>query len=413
MLRLDDTQNATFTQVNSCFMPKRPCVIEVLPDNQSILIADKFGDVYSLPLFARNGETREGSTEKEVKDEAADGSGQNDAKNENAIFKPSATELTVHTKRNRKALEAQMKQRQFSKRKEGPGFTHQLLLGHVSMLTDMAYATREADGRQRSYILTADRDEHIRVSRGPPQSHIIEGYCLGHSEFVSKLCLVPSTDILISGGGDDWVGVWDWPKFQLRKKIRIESTLTEKRVPEIQQTVSDRVEAIEHGESHKTVSGIWPVPFRNEAGEKSTAILIVLERLHLVLMTTVSELQSDEDTKLTSFPLEYSPLDIVCVGHNIIVSFDVRQEGSPRLQAYTCIKGGPQGNEALVWTVNESMTDRLKCITKHVGIGSEIDHKRVNDLLYGVANLRKRRDWDTPANGEAAAEAEPGDDEED
>ena len=30
-------------------MPKRPCAIQISPDNTTIICGDKFGDVYSLP----------------------------------------------------------------------------------------------------------------------------------------------------------------------------------------------------------------------------------------------------------------------------------------------------------------------------------------------------------------------------
>lgn len=75
----------------------------------------------------------------------------------------------------------------------------------------------------REYIITADRDEHIRVSRGIPQAHVIEGYCLGHEEFVSRLCVAPGgrEDILISGGGDDYLLVWDWPRCRLLGKAGV------------------------------------------------------------------------------------------------------------------------------------------------------------------------------------------------
>ena len=94
--------------------------------------------------------------------------------------------------------------------KETPRFKHELLLGHVSMLTDIASATVGS----RSYIVTADRDEHIRVSRGIPQAHIIEGFCQGHEEFVSRLCFTKSRH-LVSGGGDAYLYVWDWLFYRL------------------------------------------------------------------------------------------------------------------------------------------------------------------------------------------------------
>ncbi|PWW77730.1 hypothetical protein C7212DRAFT_90045, partial [Tuber magnatum] len=87
-----------------------------------------------------------------------------------------------------------------------------LLLGHVSMLTDLLSVTTTTaqEGQKRKYIITADRDEHIRVSRYP-QSWVIEGFCLGHTAFVSKL-LVPrwAPQEVLSGGGDAWLGRWRW-----------------------------------------------------------------------------------------------------------------------------------------------------------------------------------------------------------
>ncbi|CAG8557145.1 11835_t:CDS:10 [Ambispora leptoticha] len=80
----------------------------------------------------------------------------------------------------------------------------QLLLGHVSMVTDMALTPTN------KYIITCDRDEHIRVSRYP-NSYNIESFCLGHTHFVSKLHIIPwAADFLISGGGDDFVALWDY-----------------------------------------------------------------------------------------------------------------------------------------------------------------------------------------------------------
>ncbi|KAL8642783.1 MAG: hypothetical protein Q9228_000574 [Teloschistes exilis] len=119
------------------------------------------------------------------------------------------------SKRNQKTLQHQKSLTKRKPRKNVATFEHKLLLGHVSLLTDVACVSvsdpGNTDAQKRTYIITADRDEHIRVSRGIPQSHVIEGFCLGHNQFVSQLC-VPSWDkrILISGGGDDYLLVWDW-----------------------------------------------------------------------------------------------------------------------------------------------------------------------------------------------------------
>lgn len=53
----------------------------------------------------------------------------------------------------------------------------ELVLGHASLLTDFALSIDE------KYIITADRDEHIRVS-WYPQGYNIEMYCLGHEKYV-------------------------------------------------------------------------------------------------------------------------------------------------------------------------------------------------------------------------------------
>lgn len=178
-------------------MPKRPCSLALTANGQTILSADKFGDVYALPLVPCP-EEGVGSTQASGSPAPAPLRGAN-------VF-------TVHSQRNRRALEDQQRHRESNAKrdlpKEGPKFTHEVLLGHVSMLTCVLTAH---DSQGRPYIITADRDEHIRVSRGMPQSHVIETFCLGHGAFVNALCNpVLRPDILVSGGGDDELFIWDW-----------------------------------------------------------------------------------------------------------------------------------------------------------------------------------------------------------
>ena len=59
-----------------------------------------------------------------------------------------------------------------------PSTSGTLVLGHTSLLTTFLLSHDE------KYILTADRDEHIRVS-WYPQGYCIESYCLGSTKFVS------------------------------------------------------------------------------------------------------------------------------------------------------------------------------------------------------------------------------------
>lgn len=78
------------------------------------------------------------------------------------------------------------------------------LLSHVSIITDMILSPAG------NLLLTADRDEKVRVSHYP-KGYIIESYCLGHREFVSGL-VIPSTypDVLITGSGDGSLRVWSY-----------------------------------------------------------------------------------------------------------------------------------------------------------------------------------------------------------
>ncbi|KAG0087001.1 tRNA (guanine-N(7)-)-methyltransferase non-catalytic subunit trm82 [Podila epicladia] len=85
----------------------------------------------------------------------------------------------------------------------------QPILGHVSMATDLALT------KDNKYIITSDRDEHIRVSQYP-KGHNIETYCLGHTSFVTTIRVLPgaSQKYLISGAGDATVRVWEFMKGQ-------------------------------------------------------------------------------------------------------------------------------------------------------------------------------------------------------
>ncbi|XP_057198147.1 tRNA (guanine-N(7)-)-methyltransferase non-catalytic subunit wdr4-like [Triplophysa rosa] len=94
-----------------------------------------------------------------------------------------------------------------------PRLIHELVLGnaHRNTLLTMDRMIRLAVlSPDDKYIITADRDEKIRVSFRL-QPYNIQAFCLGHREFVSAL-LVPAghPDWLLSGSGDGTVKVWHY-----------------------------------------------------------------------------------------------------------------------------------------------------------------------------------------------------------
>ncbi|KAI9314989.1 WD40-repeat-containing domain protein [Dichotomocladium elegans] len=125
---------------------KRVNALQFTKDNSKIVIADKFGDVYSHPAEESNGDT-----------------------------------------------------------KLAP------ILGHVSMITDMTLSADE------KFVITADRDEHIRVSRFP-NGYNIESFCLGHTDVVTNIAVIPwAPEIMISAGGDGTIRLWN---FVLGKQLQ-------------------------------------------------------------------------------------------------------------------------------------------------------------------------------------------------
>ncbi len=222
-------------------MPKRPCAVAITGDDAHIICGDKFGDVYALPLLESSQTTSAQQSPQASELEPASGN--------SADGLPSPADETVHTAHNKRAREQQLRNTAKPPARTAPksDFHGQLLLGHVSMLTDLAVASAQSptSGQARNYIISCDRDEHIRVSRGLPQSHVIENYCLGHQDFVSRL-LIPDScpDILISGGGDEALHVWDWQSGTLRQTADVLGLVKEAMISDMSQNPpSNGVEA--------------------------------------------------------------------------------------------------------------------------------------------------------------------------
>lgn len=148
---IDYTRDNCINLVKRQVFPKRPCAVSATL-NDKLVVADKFGDVYEIPIDA---------------------------------------EQPVDEK------------------------TLKPLLGHVSMLLDVLVTNYN----DKYYVITGDRDEHIRVTHYP-KTYVIKDWLFGHREFVSSLH-IPEFDksLLVSAGGDDFVAVWKWFDNKLLHKV--------------------------------------------------------------------------------------------------------------------------------------------------------------------------------------------------
>eukprot|EP00985_Skeletonema_marinoi_P024225 scaffold16727_cov133-Skeletonema_marinoi.AAC.5 len=83
-----------------------------------------------------------------------------------------------------------------------------LLLGHTaSMLTGLNVVSSD---QQQQFILTADRDEKVRISYFP-ETHIIHGYLLGHSSFISCMDAISNErSLCLTASGDGTSRLWDY-----------------------------------------------------------------------------------------------------------------------------------------------------------------------------------------------------------
>ncbi|KAK6364556.1 tRNA (guanine-N(7)-)-methyltransferase non-catalytic subunit trm82 [Exophiala oligosperma] len=399
-------------------MPKRVCAIVLTPDEKNILVGDKFGDVYLLPLHPRDDWT----PPKVDQDE------------QERPFTPSASELTVHSKRNREALRNQRDLKIIRPKKEGPNFERKLILGHVSLLTDVAI-TEVLDGlKRKQYILTADRDEHIRVSRGITQAHIIEGYCLGHRDFVSKLCIPPwEPEYLIAGSGEPSLKVHHWRTSRLIDEELFQGAIRQDLERHLDVTSGER------SMEHLAVSNIWPVHYSVGGNSPYShqpphCLLVALEGYNL---TKEGKLQHHQTVELGGNALD------VAVGPalwDIVVSIDtvhkpgsvkeIKREAVPKSNFFETFSlfsnlsqnangtapAAEQPGPELRWersslavllndAVPMSETSDLSQDSKSKGKGT---YSALGEQLYGLENLRKRRgDQDQPmdADEEEAGES--------
>ncbi|XP_066600779.1 tRNA (guanine-N(7)-)-methyltransferase non-catalytic subunit wdr4 [Prorops nasuta] len=102
-----------------------------------------------------------------------------------------------------------------------------LLLGHLSIILDFLITSDE------NHIITTDRNGKIRVSKFP-NSYNIEVYCLGHTQFVTNISILPhDKQILISVGGDGCFILWDYTHGKELLTVRFEERISNEELQEL------------------------------------------------------------------------------------------------------------------------------------------------------------------------------------
>ncbi|KAI5798870.1 hypothetical protein EDC01DRAFT_649584 [Geopyxis carbonaria] len=339
-------------------LPKRVGGLAFLENDTKLVVADKHGDVFLMPLII----TEMPSPVEKPQDPA--GSGQ----------LPAGPERDAEAARRRARTEIDY----------NLPYEHKFIIGHVSMLLAVYPVSLPADhpaaaGKAKNWIITADRDEHIRVTRYP-QTFVIDQFLLGHESFVAKL-LSPSWNRtgLISGGGDTYLVEWDWLSGRRVQRIdlasHVHSVLAKSTLSGDTEPMS--VSTTEPGAFKIAVNGLWELPHPNVKG-----VLVGVEKVPALFIFT----QSSAGLAYTSkIPLTGNLLDVAVIApeNRILVAMCPLQGPSTLLQAYEFTSEGAWAKveHPVVQSVSDAVTT--------VNVPEHLEEAVRANVLYSVGTLRK------------------------
>lgn len=225
------------------------------------------------------------------------------------------------------------------------------IVGHVSMVTDMVLTLDE------KYVITSDRDEHIRVSRYP-NGYNIESYCMGHTDVITHIDLLPwNESLLVSAGGDGTIRVWDFLNGQ-----QIQSLDIKEQIEPYKPIASD-------ANSEDAIVDTLAVDIKNKllvVGFGKSPALIVLEWIEDKFVY--------KETIVTSLPILDVTFDLES---QLWVSSDSRDEDKNDLISVFRLNDGKftavESNDSLVSQINQTETIRVEIMPE----------------IYSVFGLRK------------------------
>jgi len=181
------------------------------------------------------------------------------------------------------------------------------LLGHLSMLLDVKYFQAKSTGEK--FLITADRDEKIRLSHYP-NGYNIQGYCLGHKEFVSHVKLLDH-DRIISASGDGTLRLWQLPDCTELNVITTKSLI---------ETAKEIFHESECSYSEPNSSSMNESIWKMDASNNLIALSIYAYREHSIYVTNLS---NNNQTRKITFDSKYGTIiDYTFSSFDLYLLFD-------------------------------------------------------------------------------------------
>jgi hypothetical protein len=181
-----------------------------------------------------------------------------------------------------------------------------LVLGHLSMLLDILLTP------SNRFIITADRDEKIRVSSFP-NGYNINNFCLGHTDFVTSISMV-GDDELVSGSGDGTIRVWRFlDGVQLDSRdVHKDCEVKLDRKVEINNSVTNNLQEMDIGRKRNEPNDA-PAVIKVKGLHRSTLFLVQVEGLNGLLLYSFNNTLEKVQLIATPFP---------------VIDFDIEQTNS-------------------------------------------------------------------------------------
>ena len=174
----------------------------------------------------------------------------------------------------------------------------QLLLGHLSMLLDILVTD------DKKYVISADRDEKIRVSMFPNSYNIIS-YCLGHKNFVTNIAILPhDKNVLISTGGDGTLMFWDFQKGKELLTVYFHEKLSQNDLLQLNKTLKEN-----DLEEHVTVSPVKHLEIL-QINDNQSVVTISFYCSNIIIVYNVVNAQNNLKVEyVESITIEKEPLE--------------------------------------------------------------------------------------------------------